>query len=292
MAQEIRGIFPILATPYSEDMEVDEEELRQLVNYLIDQGAHGLAPNGGSSECHRLTVAERLRMTDWVLEENGGRLPVIVGVSAAGTAEAVHLARYASERGADGVFGTPPIDGMASPQAIYAHYQALNQAVEIPIVVQEETIPVPTPLIVRMVEELEHVNYVKEERPALAGLKIGEILAASDRVRVLSGGGNFMEELAQGAVGAIPGSVAVAGYARVFDAYTSGDLGAAWAEYERILPLVSFRQRVNVLALTKEVLRRQGVFTRTRLREPAGPPLDAVQLRVLDTIMERMGPPY
>lgn len=289
--QEIRGIIPILSTPFDENMEIDEEDMRHQVNYGIEQGAHGLAPNGGTSECFKLSVEERQRVTEWVMEEVRGRVPVVVGVSAAGTADSVRLARHAVEKGAAGVFSMPLISGAPTPNAIYAHFKALSDAVDIPVVVQESTILVSGALLKRMAEELEHIRYIKEERPMNMGQKITEILSLTDKMKVLSNGRHMVDELQRGAIGAIPSCVGLARYVKIFNSYTQGDLETAWVEFERLSPLVTFRQQINAILVVKEVLRRNGVFKSIRARDPVGTPLDEMEIKMLDQIIERMGPP-
>ena len=87
MAKPLRGYYPILATPYTADGDVDLMSLERLVDYLIDNGAHGMSPNGGDSEAPHLSVAERNAALDVVVQTNGGRTPVLVGTSANTVAE-------------------------------------------------------------------------------------------------------------------------------------------------------------------------------------------------------------
>jgi len=291
MAKELSGIFPILNTPFDENMEVDEEDLRRQVNYAIEEGTHGLGINGWNSECHKLSCEERLRITDWVLEETSGRVPVIVGVSAAGSADSAVLAHHASEHGAAAVFSSPPISGEATPEAIYAHFKVINDTVDIPIMVQDHLIPVTSSVIARMAEELEHVRYVKEERPMNMGQKITEILSRTNRVRVFSIGVNMMDELQRGAIGQITSCLGLSRYVRIFDSYMQGDLETAWTEWERLMPLVTFRKQINAILLNKELLRQKGVFKSIRTREPVGTPLDDMEIKMSNQLMGRLGPP-
>lgn len=290
--KELRGIFPILNTPFDENMEVDEEDLRRHTNYAIEEGAHGLGVNGWNSECYKLSCEERMWITERVLEEVNGRVPVVVGVSAAGTVDSVTLARHASEKGADAVFSTPLIGGEATPESIYAHFKAINDNVNTPIMVQEHLIPVPSVVIARMAEELERVCYVKEERPMNAGQKITEILTLTNhKVPVFSTGVNMMDELQRGAIGQMPSCVGLARYVKIFESYMQGDLETAWTEYERLMPLITFRKQVNGIQLAKELLRGKGVFKSSRVRSPVGTPLDDMEIKMLNQLTERLGPP-
>jgi dihydrodipicolinate synthase/N-acetylneuraminate lyase len=92
---ELRGIFPIVYTPFDEDFRIDEEDLERLIEYLIAAGVHGLAAVGGASECHKMPTAERMWLAERTMHYARGRVPTIVGTSATNTAEAVALSQHA-----------------------------------------------------------------------------------------------------------------------------------------------------------------------------------------------------
>ena len=291
MAKELRGILPIVTTPFDEQGALDEASLRRLVNYLIEGGTHGLAPVGGSAECYDLTVEERKEITDIVIEETGGRVPVIVGTSTDRTEVSVELSLYADKAGADGIFVMPPRGSELDDEGIYGHYRTISEAIEISVCIHT-TASMSVELIVRMADDFPNIQYVKEET-SRTGAKITEIIEATDgKVKVFSGCGQFMIELARGVVGGIPGSVGVPSYAKVFDCYQRGDLKAAREEYCRVLPLVHWRGLCHLEA-TKAFLCRKGIFRRTYVRSQEGRSLmDDAYKQELTAILEKMGPPH
>ena len=287
---DLRGIFPIVYTPFDAEGRVDEEDLGRLVDYMIAAGTHGLAAVGGASECHKLSVPER----DWLAERTiafaGERVPVIVGTSAVNTADAVRLSQHAEEIGAKGVFLTPPIFGSVSPASLTHHYGAVARAVSIPILIQDARIVVPPKQMVRLAEAYANISYIKEEGPH-SGRTISEIKRLRPELKVLSGGSYLLNDLARGAQGAIPGSVGVGDLSRAFDLYVAGDMAGARAAYDHFTPLSFWRRQFPLLG-SKEVLRRLGVFKVARLREPTDQQMDEQDHRELSAIMEKMGPPY
>src|SRR5205809_2073851 len=96
----MRGVFPILVTPFDEQSRVDEESLRRLVEFNIAAGVHGLGVALGS-EIFRLSEAERRQVTRIVVDETRGRVPVVINTGAPGTDLAVLYSRTAEEAGAD-----------------------------------------------------------------------------------------------------------------------------------------------------------------------------------------------
>ena len=288
---DLRGIFPVVYTPFDARGRIDEEDLERLVEHLIAAGARGLAAVGGASEAHKLPVAERTWLAERTIAFARDRVPVVVGTSAANTAESVELSRYAAEVGAVAVFSTPPLFGAVTPESLRYHYGALAAAVAVPVMVQDALVSVAPAQVARLAEEFPPVCYAKEEAPGDAGHRIGELTRLRPSLKVLSGGSHLLDELARGAQGAIPGSIGVADLCLAYARHVAGDHDGARAAFDHFTPLAFWRLQFPLLG-AKEVLRRIGVFKAAHLREPAGEVLDAQDHRELSAIMERMGPPY
>jgi 4-hydroxy-tetrahydrodipicolinate synthase len=292
MSQRLHGILPIVYTPFDADGKIDEEDVRRLVNYLLDAGAHGLAAGGGASECHKLGQSEREWLAEVVIDETAGRAPVIVGVSAANTIETVELARHAEAVGAVGVFATPPLFGSVTTAALRHHFGAVAEAVGIQVIVQDAVVSVAPSEVVHLHETFPNISYVKEEAPTRSGHRISELKRLlGNRVGVLSGGSYLLDDLARGADGAIPGSVGVGDLSRAYDRFQTGDLAAARAAHDHFLPVAHWRRQFPLLG-AKEILRRIGVFKAAHLRQPVDERLDEHDHRELSALMERMGPPF
>lgn len=288
---ELRGIFPIVYTPFDADGRVDEEDLERLIEHLIAAGVHGLAAVGGASECHKMPLEERMWLAARTLHYARGRVPVIVGTSATNTAESVALSQHAQEIGAHAVFLTPPLFGAVTDTALAHHFGGVARAVTIPVMVQDALVSVPPPQIARLMTAFSTITYVKEESPREAGHRITALREMIPGVRILSGGGHLLNDLARGAQGAIPGSIGVADLARAYNAFVAGDHDAARSAFDHFTPLSFWRQQFPLLG-AKEVLRRIGVFKAAHLRPPTDEQLDAQDHAELSRIMERMGPPY
>lgn len=284
------GILPIVYTPFDEHLRIDEADLERLVEHLIAAGAHGLAAVGVASECHAMSAEERMWLAARTVHYARGRVPVIVGISAADTAASVALGRHAQEIGARAVFLTP-LPGPVTGAALDAHFGTVARAVAIPVMVQDALVPVPPQSIARLAAAFPNIAYVKEEVPREAGHRISALRALLPGVGILSGGGYLLDDLARGAQGAIPGSIGVADLCRAYECSVAGDHDAARVAFDHFAPLAFWRQQFPLLG-AKEVLRRIGVFKAARVRETREEALDAHDHRELSRIMERMGPPY
>jgi 4-hydroxy-tetrahydrodipicolinate synthase len=291
LESQIRGIFPIVYTPYDTNGRIDEDDLQSLVDYLIAQGTHGLAAVGGASECHKLTIAERKWLAEKTIQAARGRVPVLVGTSATNLSDSVELTRHANENGAVGTFCTPPLHGGRTSETLRVFYGALARASTLPVLIQDAQVVVPPTVIAQLGEEFPNLRWVKEEATD-SGHRITELQRLCKAgVTIMSGGSYLLDDLARGAVGAIPGSVGVGDLVRAYNLFAAGDLTGARAAYNHFLPLSFFRKQFP-LAASKEVLRRIGVIKNAHLREPKDQILDEQDLRELAAIMETMGPPY
>lgn len=288
---ELRGIFPIVYTPFDEETRIDEEDLERLIEHLIAAGTHGLAAVGGASECHKMPAAERMWLAERTLHYARGRVPIIVGTSAANTAESIALSQHAEAIGAQAVFLTPPLFGSVTDAALVHHFGGVARTVAIPVIVQDALISLSPQQVARLAEASSNIRYVKEEAPRETGHRISALKGLIPGMKILSGGGYLLDDLARGAQGAIPGSIGVADLCRAYECSVAGDEGAARATFDHFTPLSFWRQQFPLLG-AKEVLRRVGIFKAARLREPCGETLDEHDHRELTRIMERMGPPY
>lgn len=292
MADALKGVFPVVYSPFDADGNIDEEDLRKLVEHLISAGVHGVSAVGTASESQKLTNSERNWMARVVIDQVKGRVPVLVGTSAENTGTAVELSRAAEEAGAAAVFLSPPSWGPLTPKAIRYHYAKVAAAVRIPVIVQHFTIPVPPKVMVELTQEYENIKYIKEEAPENSSHVISEVMQLSGgKAKVFSAGVYFPDELARGVIGAIPACVGAADLVTCYNLFQQGDLEGARRAYTHIVPLL-YARRPNPYLWAKEVLRRQGIFKAAYLREPAGMELDEQDKREIAAIMEFIGPPY
>ena len=287
----LRGVLPIVYTPFDESGRIDYEDLERLVDYLIAAGTHGLAAVGGASECHKLTLDERKELAAATARFAAGRVPVVVGTSAVNTGEAVLLSRHAESIGAQAVFLTPPLYGPVNAESLQQHYGAVAGAIGIDVMVQDAQVSVAPALQVQLAERFPNVRYSKEEAPLDSGHRISELKRLRPELAVLSGGSYLLDDLARGAQGAIPGSIGVADLARAYDRWTAGDHAGARAAFDHFTPLSFFRRQFPILC-AKEVLRRQGLFKAAQMRAPVEYRMDEQDHRELSVVMETMGSPY
>ena len=129
-----QGSITALITPFKNG-EVDARAYQRLVAWQIDQGTHGLVPVGTTGKSPTLSHEEHKRVIELCIEAAAGRVPVIAGTGSNCTSEAVALTRYAKDAGADGVLVVTPYYNKPTQEGLYLHYKAINDAVDIPIII-------------------------------------------------------------------------------------------------------------------------------------------------------------
>jgi 2-dehydro-3-deoxy-D-pentonate aldolase len=159
------GLMPAMVTPFDERGEVDLDAAEAVVERFIEARVSGISPLGSTGEFSHLTIEERRRFAEGVIRVVAGRVPVVVGVGATGTREAVELARHAEGAGADGVLVVSPFYWKVGEEGLFAHFAAVARAVGIPVLVYN------LPLLTGIDLSPSLVARVAGECPNVVGLK-------------------------------------------------------------------------------------------------------------------------
>lgn len=292
--EAMQGVFPILVTPFDAQSRIDEDSLRRLIDFDIAAGVHGLGVALGS-EIFKLSEAERDLVIRTVVDQVRGRVPVVINTGAPGTDLAVFYSRRAEELGADAVMVIPPSFMPAGPAEILDYYQAISDAVSIPIFLQDvPSAPISAGLARQIAERCAQVRYIKVETPPVV-VKVAETVAqAGDRLTIFggAGGGYFIEELRRGALGTMPFCSQPEAFVQVWDLMQAGDEAAARAVFDRVIAPINHiaSQGAGIFyAVHKELLRRRGVLATAQVRSPA-PPVDGQTQRELDQLISELYP--
>lgn len=294
MHSPVTGIYNILATPFTPDLAVDYPSLRRLVEFQLDKDAGGLTILGVLGEAAKLTLDERTRVMETVLEAVAGRVPVIVGASHPEAAQRVALSKAAVTAGALGVMIAPPPMPGCTDDDLIALYAGVASAIDAPIVVQDfppvNQVTMTPHMLARLAEQIPTARTLKLEDPPLME-KISAIRARTDQFAILGGlGGMFLlEELGRGAAGTMTGFAFTEILAAVFRAWMAGDRSRAEAIFDRYLPLIRYEnQPVINLTIRKELLYRRGAMATPLLRAPFTP-IDAGTHDELAWVLRRAG---
>jgi 4-hydroxy-tetrahydrodipicolinate synthase len=289
MIQPLRfsGIMPANLLPFTADLEIDEPAYRRHLRWLADTpGVTGIVANGHAAEVSSLDREERRRALAVALDEVGDRCPVVAGVYADGTAEAVTLARDARALGAAGVLVFPPTlfmwGAQQKPDMPVRHFSEIAEKADLPIIVFQYP---PASGIGYTAETLARLC----EIPQVAGVKdwSNDIVAFERNLRAVRATGrpvavltsftmSLMATFLLGADGAISGmgSVAADLQAELFAACQKGDLEEARRLNDRLDPLVRVFYAppfVDMHNRMKEALALLGRLPAAHVRPPLTP---------------------
>lgn len=285
----IRGNVAPIMTPLTPDEMVDTTSLRRHVNYLIDNGVHGIWAAGTNGEFPALTNEKRLRLIETIINEVAGRVPVIGNISAAGTQLAVNLGQSVRDMGLDGVAATPPYYFSCDQDELLTHYRYIKERVGLPLWIYN------MPLNVKTVVEPATIAQLASEG-SVVGVKDssgnGELLGqlnvlceqgGIDLYRFLGTQSRITAARAVGGHGVIAGisNLAPAIVSGAWEAGESGDMERA-REYDAKLLAASRFQRLakgggiqtSAISGIKHALKVMGVLDYDTVSRPLRPLTD------------------
>jgi 4-hydroxy-tetrahydrodipicolinate synthase len=135
MRTPFTGVGTALVTPFTKSGDLDEKGVRRLGRRQIDAGVNFLVPNGTTGENPTLTLAERIRVVEILVEEADGQVPILAGAGGYNTREVVHLAEEMRKAGASGLLSVTPYYNKPTPDGLVQHYRAIADSTPLPIVV-------------------------------------------------------------------------------------------------------------------------------------------------------------
>ena len=134
MKELVKGVIPAMITIFKDNDSIDEQGTRDHVNFLIENGVHAISPEGSTGEMIALTLEERMKLIEIVIEEVRGRVPVYPGTMHYTTDITIRLSRFAESKGADGVLVIPPYYMNPPRHDVIDYYRAIRQEIKIPII--------------------------------------------------------------------------------------------------------------------------------------------------------------
>jgi dihydrodipicolinate synthase/N-acetylneuraminate lyase len=288
-----RGCFAIPMTPFDAKDRIDEDALRAEVQFCVESGVGGLVVPVMVSEFRLLSEEERRTMIRVPVEVcAGSRVPVVANCAAVNAPLAVSYAEYAGMVGADAVIAMPPYIHRPDFDTIFSYYEAISDAVSIPVWIQNAGVVALSPdQIVTLCTEIEHVSWVKEE-VAPSTHSISALISCNcPAIEGVMGGaaGRYMiTERARGAKGVVNACELCDVVQRVWELLDAEREDEARDLFEHLLPALVLEGLMG-MAFAKEIMVRRGVLRNNRIRTHSRP-LDADDMREIDRVFERIQP--
>jgi dihydrodipicolinate synthase/N-acetylneuraminate lyase len=288
-----QGSFALPMTPFDEHDRIDEDAYRAELRFCIESGVGGISTPLMVGEFFVLSEAERKLMVRLAVEEcRGTGVPVVGNCAAVNTPLAVEYARYCEAVGADAVIAMPPYIQKPDFDLIHAYYKAINDAVTIPIWIQNAGVAaLSADQIVRLCTEIERVSWVKEEVPpsthSISNL-MAKNCAAIEGIMGGGGGRYLLTERARGAKGCMHACQFCDIIQRIWNLLNEGLHKEGENLFDVVMPGLNLEGLMG-MAFAKEVMVRRGVLKNNRVRANSKP-LDAEDMREIDRVYARMEP--
>ncbi len=292
MPAKYSGIWPVAPTPFHPDGSLDRAGMTRVLDCLIDQGADGICILANFSEQFLLSDAEREALTRLCVEHIAGRVPVIVTISHFATDIAVERAQFAKDLGADIVMMMAPYHGAllkGTAQQTYEQFAAVSR-VGIPIMVQDAPlsgVELPTPLLVKMAQEIEQVKLFKIECPRAAN-KLRELITlGGDAIQGPFDGEEgitLLADLDAGATGTMTSGMIVDQIKPVLTHHTAGRFDQATAAYGRVAMVINHENRQCGWQSCKVAMAAGGVIRSDFCRHPIAPLHPDIKTRLLSLL--------
>jgi 4-hydroxy-tetrahydrodipicolinate synthase len=289
MTEPFHGVLPALITPFTEDgSAIDTEALGALVDRVIDGGVAGLVPGGSTGEFTTLTHDERRHLIDATVSAARGRIPVVAGTGALSTHETVELSVHAERAGAAAVMIVPPFYDALGWRELLAHYEAVAEAIDIPIMYYNLPGATGVKLTAAQFRDLQRVGVTSLKDTGGDAVAATELIQ-TDGPTLLNGWDTLtFAALAAGVPAVVWGTASILPeecvelHRMLIDDI---DLPAARELWARLWPLCHFLENHSYSAAVKTACRLLGDST-----GPVRPPLLPLEddaIRELTTLLER-----
>ncbi len=264
---ELGGVIPAIPTPFTADgRDVDEGALRRVVRHVLDGGVHGIMTTGGTGEFPHLSREERRRVTQVVVEETAGAVPIYAGTAACSTWEALALTADAAAVGADAAILVPPFYFGIPDESLHGFFADLAGAGTLPIVVYNNPLYTGNALSPGLIAELmtlDNVIGLKQSESDLGQL-VEALRLSEDSGRSLLTGidSQLYAALTVGARGIFSTAAAIvpAQMVRLFDLAQAGDHAAAAEQHRQLQALNRFLEYdPGYVSPAKEALTLMGI---------------------------------
>ena len=279
--KEIKGVFPIIPTTYTENGELDLDSLRNVIKTRAEAGVNGLTLFGIAGEYYKQSDEEGRRQAKVVADEcRKSGIPSVMSVTQHSTKLACEQAKFLEDIGADCLMTLPPFFLKPSGEEIYKHTKAILNAVNIPVVIQyapnETGVSITPDTWIRLSKECENAEYFKIECKPSGGYisKMIRMMETTPRIFIGNCGFQMIEAFDRGSIGVMPSCAIAEVYIKVYREYQKGNKEEAIKIHNAFLPLYNHtRQNVEMsIYYEKKIMKLRGVIESDYCRAPGFTP--------------------
>lgn len=288
---KLRGSICPVITPFTEDGAIDEKTFKELVDWQIESGSHGISVTGTSGEPSSLTVAERKRVMDLAVEAIDGRVIFTPGTGSTNHDETMELTKYAEEIGADAAMVIVPYYNRPNQEALYQHFKTVADSVEIPIILYNipgrSAVNLEVSTMKRLVQDCPNIIGAKEANKDFE--HVNRVLLECGRDFLLYSGIELLcyPMLAIGGAGFISATANVEPkkVAELYNVWEAGDVAKSQDLHFELMRLNDVLFKDTNPAPAKAALGMMGKIN-PKLRMPLGTISEELQAEVRETLVD------
>lgn len=289
-----KGVIPAVVTPFNKDETLNEMALRKHLNYLIENGVHGVFVIGSQGEFYALTKEEKIRIMEVTVEEVNGRVPVYAGTGAITTREVIELNEAAEKIGVDAVSIISPYYISPTQEEMYEHFVKIARKTKLPILLYNN--PARTGGVkfsAQLVEKLAQIENIVGMKDSSGDLTLTTEYIQKTRGRnfyVLAGRDTLiLATLLYGGSGSIAATANVAPrlVASIYDYFVKGEIEKAKQAQESLTPLRLAFDLGTFPVVIKEALKLIGIDAGPA-RSPVGS-MSEEKRKELRNVLQQMG---
>lgn len=290
--RQLAGVQVVFQTPFTVDGALDVGALESQLDWLFAQDADGIV-FAMVSEILRLSSEERDRVAIIASTFAAGRGDCVISVGTESVTTAVRHAKVAADAGATAVMAAPPSLFRVSDDALLRYYLDIAASIDIPLVVQDASGYVGTPLSIELQATLhrelgDRVYFKPEALPV--GPRVTLLRESTDGLaRIFEGMGGLylIESFRRGAVGTMPAGDLVWALVPMWRALVAGDYEKAYRIAGPLSQIVSLQTSLDsFIAIEKRNLVRQGVLPDATMRQPVGASVDTLMMEEVDRLVD------
>lgn len=289
--RKLQGSIAPVVTPFTNEGDIDFQAMKNLIEWQIESGTHGISVTGTSGEPSSLTVKERKEVMVFAKETIMGRVPFIPATGSTNHQETLELTKFAEEIGADAAMVIVPYYNKPSQQALYKHFRAVSECVDIPIIIYNipgrTAVNLEVQTLAKLVEHCPNIIGVKESNKDFE--HVNRVLLYCGRDFLLFSGIELLcyPMLAIGGAGSISATANVAPkkVAELHNAWFSGDVKQAQDLHFELMELNDILFAETNPGPVKAALGMMGKIT-PKLRLPLDLPAKEIQEKIRQTLIQ------
>jgi len=238
-----KGSIVAMVTPFKDD-KVDENTLKDLVEFYIKNSTSALVPCGTTGESATLTYEEHDRVIEVVIQQSKGRIPVIAGTGSNSTQEAIILTQHAERVGANASLQVAPYYNRPTQKGLYEHFKAISESVKIPIVLyniaSRTGVNIEPETIAKLAKDCKNIAGVKEASGSLEQMARIKMLCPEEFCLLSGEDALTLPALSIGASGVISvvANIVPRDVANLVSEFQKGNLEKAGNLHYQLMPLI------------------------------------------------------